>query len=133
MKKQQNLEMDSITYSFADGTKQVQPINKEIFIADHRGRKRSHSEVITILEQNGIDRGAISYTIDADTDSVVDSTVVEQHYTTKERYNAKRDFKEFKKGNPVEFQKERVQMINRLSDGLSKRLRFNLTNLAFLN
>lgn len=132
MKKQQNLEMDSVTYSFVDGTKQVQPINKEAFFADHRGRKRSRYDIVAILEQNGLDRGATSYTIDADTDNVTNDIDLGQSFTAKERYNAKRDFIEFKKGNPQDFHKERVQLINRLSDGLSKRLRFNLVNLAFL-
>lgn len=133
MKKQQNLEMDTITYSFADGTKQVQPINKEIFIADHKGRKRSHNEVIDILRQNGIDRGAISHIIDADTDTS-DSIVIEKEtFTSQERYNAKRDHREFKANNPEVYHKERAKLINQLSDGLAKRLRFNLTNLSFLN
>lgn len=133
MRKRNKLEMDTVTYSFADGTKQVQPINKEAFFSDNKGKIRSSNEMFELFKQTGLDRGAVSFTIDADTEEQIINNSVEQHYTFKERYNAKRDYKEFKKNNPEQFHKERVKLINQLSDGLSKRLKFNLTNLSYLN
>ena len=123
-------EMNTITYSFADGTKQVQPINKEVYFAE-RNRKRSFAEILEIFKSTASDKKAVSFVIDADEEFTVNKEVKET-FTAKERYNAKRDYREFRK-NVVEFSKDRNKFIGYLTDKLSGKLKFNLTGLAMLN
>lgn len=126
MKKQQQ-ELTTVTYNFKDNTKVVQHIGKNIHF-DERGRKRSIGEIMNIFHTTAWDKGAISFTLDAESSEEIDNTK-EIHFTSKERYNAKRDYKEFKKRNPEAFRKENNKFINELMDKLTRRLRFNLTNL----
>lgn len=122
--------MNTITYSFADGTKQVQPVNKEVYFAE-RGRKRSFNEILEVFKSTASDKKAISFTIDADEETVfnVEEKVT---FTAKERYNAKRDYREYKKNVEV-FSKEKNKFLAYLADKFSGKLRFNLTQVGTLN
>jgi len=124
-------ELTSVTYNFADGTKQVQPINKGIYIGE-RNKKRSYDEVINVLRTTSLDKGAVSFTIDSESNDTIE-VVKEEYFTAKERYNAKRDYIEFKSKNPQEFFKQQQRFRAEMTDKLKRRLRFNLTNLSYLN
>jgi len=130
MKTKELEEITSVTYSFADGTKVVQPINKEVFV-DYKGRKKSINEVLQVFHTTALDKKATSFTLDGDVEDAI--VVNEQHFTTKERKNAKRDYAEFKAMNSVGFFKEQQKFRSELIDKLSKRVRFNLTKLSNLN
>lgn len=130
MKKQQEVrEMNSITYSFVDGTKQVQPINKEVYFGE-RGRKRSFYEILDVFKSTASDKGAINFTIDAETENTIERPVNES-FTAKEKYRAKKDYKEFKKNTAV-FSKERSKFLAYIADKFSGKLRFNLVQVGML-
>lgn len=124
-------DLTTVTYNFADNTKIVQPIGKDMF-TDSRGRKITMNEVHNIFRTTASDKGAISYDLNTIESEVVDNTK-EVYFTATERKYVKRDYKEFKRNNPEQFHKEKNQLVNFLTDRLSKRLRFNLINLSTLN
>ena len=126
-----NNDFTTVTYSFVDNTKIVQPVNKGMF-TDSRGRKITMNEVHNIFRTTASDKGAISYSVETTESQVIDNTKP-VYFTATERKYAKRDYKEFKRNNPEQFHKERNQLVSFLTDRLSKRLRFNLTNLSTLN
>lgn len=55
-------QMGTITYNFADGTKQVCPINQAVFF-DERGRKKQLNQVMEVFNSTAWDLGAISFEI----------------------------------------------------------------------
>lgn len=50
----------NVTYKFADGTIQRQPVNSEMF-TDDRGASRPLHKVMEVFEQTMLDRNAISF------------------------------------------------------------------------
>lgn len=122
-------ELDTVTYSFADGTKQVQPVNKESFF-NEKNRRRSNDEMIKLFQQTMYDKGAISFSIDAEE---AENTKVEKeiHFTIKDRKNAKRDYKEFRNRNLPGFINNRKAFRTEFLDKLKRKLKFNLTNVSF--
>lgn len=50
----------TITYLFKDGTKQVQNLNKEIFV-DHKGKALSPSQIMNVFETTAHDLKAIGF------------------------------------------------------------------------
>lgn len=130
MKTQQIENLTTVTYNFTDGTKVVQPISKDVLFG-YKGKKRSFNEILDIFQTTAYDKKATSFTLDGEVDQIeVDKEI---YFTSTERKNAKRDYKEFKSKNPVEFFKQQSKFRNELMDKLRKQLRFNLTNITLLN
>jgi len=128
--KPNNVEnLTSVTYSFVDGTKVVSPVSKGALV-DNRNKKRSYSEMIVLFQQSSWDKGAISFTLDAEEESIVNNTK-EIYFTSKERKYAKKDYKDFKSSNPQEFFKQQQKFRAELIDKLSNKLRFNLTKVSY--
>jgi len=50
----------SVTYNFADGTKQVATINSQVFY-DEKGRKKDLNVVVSIFQSTAHDLKAISF------------------------------------------------------------------------
>ena len=71
--------MNTITYTLENGTKIVQPINKESFI-NEKGRKRTEVEMHKLFADTAWDKRAVKYTIDSETDESV-ATEKELHFT----------------------------------------------------
>ena len=128
MKNQEITLGDSVTYNFADGTKVVQPITKEGLL-NIKGNKKSLQDIHDMLSTTMIDKGAISYAINADSNEVITSND-DLHFTAKERYNAKKDYKDFQKENPAGFANSlkqfRAMVIDKFTNTKMK-VRMNVT------
>ena len=121
--------MNTITYTLENGTKIVQPINKESFI-NEKGRKRTEAEMHKLFADTAWDKRAVKYTIDSETNESV-TTEKEIHFTKNERKVAKRDYKDFQKSNPngfkqslKSFQKQFVDVVTN-----SRRIKMNIGNI----
>jgi hypothetical protein len=119
----------TVTYTLANGAKIAQPITKESFF-DIKGRRKNESQLHKIFQETAWDKGAISYTVDSDTDETV---IVEKeiHFTKNEKKIAKRDYEEYKKSNPNGFNKSLFEFQKQFVDTLSKnkRIRMNIANV----
>lgn len=128
MKNQEITVGDSVTYSFADGTKVTQPITKQ-GLTNIKGGKKSPQEVESMLSSTMVDKGAISYSVNAESNEVVVETK-ESHFTAKEKSNAKRDYREFQKENPQGFNNSLKQFRAMVVDKFTNtkmRVRMNVT------
>ena len=126
MKKE---DLTTVVYHFADGTKIVQQINKESFV-NEKDRQKSSEEMHYMFQSTCIDKKAVSYTLNGDAENI--KIVKEQHFTKEERKNAKRDYKEFKRLNPNEFNNSLNQFKQMVTDKFAfntRPLRFNLVSL----
>lgn len=119
----------TVTYTLANGAKIAQPITKESFF-DIKGRKRNESQMHKLFEETAWDKGAVSYTVDSDTDETV-VLQKEIHFTKNEKKIAKRDYKEFQKSNPNGFNNALSNFQKVFVDALtkSKRIRMNIVNV----
>ena len=121
--------MNTITYTLENGTKIVQPINKQAFV-NEKGRLRTEGEMHKLFADTAWDKRAVKYTIDSETDESV-TTEKEIHFTKNERKVAKRDYKDFQKSNPngfkqslKSFQKQFVDVVTN-----SRRIKMNISNV----
>ena len=121
--------MNTVTYTLKNGTKIVQPINKECFV-NHKGNPVSEATLHQLFSDTAWDKRAVKYTIDSETNESIDTTR-EIHFTKNEKKIAKRDYKDFMKSNPngfkqslKTFQKQFVDVITH-----NKRIRMNLSNV----
>ena len=121
--------MNTITYTLENGTKIVQPINKQSFV-NEKGRLRTEAEMHKLFADTAWDKRAVKYTIDSETDESI-ATEKELHFTKNERKVAKRDYKDFQKSNPngfkqslKSFQKQFVDVVTN-----SRRIKMNIGNI----
>ena len=121
--------MNTVTYTLENGTKIVQPINKQAFV-NERGRKRTEAEMYKLFSDTAWDKRAIKYTIDSETDESIDTTK-EIHFTKNERKVAKRDYKDFIKSNPNGFKQSLKSFQKQFVDAVThnKRIRMNISNV----
>ena len=121
--------MNTITYTLENGTKIVQPINKECFV-NQKGNKISESALHQLFSDTAWDKRAIKYTIDSETNESV-ATEKEIHFTKNARKVAKRDYKEFQKSNSLGFKHSLRAFQKQFVDALTnnKRIRFNIGNV----
>lgn len=125
MKNQE--ELTTVTYNFADNTKVVQPINKQAYF-DEKGRKRSIQQLHHVFETTAYDKKAIGYTLEGKESVAV--AVEEPQFTKVERYNAKKDYKDFIKSNLKEFNNQKKQFAAMVVDKFMNnkmRVRINAT------
>lgn len=119
----------TVTYTLENGTKIVQPINKQAFV-NEKGRKRTEEELHKLFQDTTWDKRAISYTIDSETNESL-SKEKEIHFTKNEKRIAKKDYKDFMKSNSLGF-KHSLRVFQKLFvDSLTnnKRIRFNIGNV----
>ena len=121
--------MNTVTYAIENGTKIVQPINKQAFV-NEKGRLRTEGEMHKVFADTAWDKRAVKYTIDSETDESI-ATEKELHFTKNERKVAKRDYKDFQKSNPngfkqslKSFQKQFVDVVRN-----SRRIKMNSGNI----
>ena len=121
--------MNTITYTLENGTKIVQPINKQAFV-NERGRKRTEAEMHKLFADTAWDKGAVKYVIDSETDESI-ATEKEIHFTKNERKVAKRDYKDFIKSNPNGFKQSLKSFQKQFVDAVTynKRIRMNISNV----
>ena len=121
--------MNTITYTLENGTKIVQPINKQAFV-NEKGRLRTEAEMHKLFADTAWDKRAVKYTIDSETNESV-TTEKEIHFTKNERKVAKRDYKEFQKSNSIGFKHSLKAFQKQFVDALTnnKRIRFNISNV----
>ena len=121
--------MNTITYTLENGTKIVQPINKQAFV-NERGRKRTEAEMHKLFADTAWDKRAIKYTIDSETDESI-ATEKEIHFTKNERKVAKRDYKDFIKSNPNGFKQSLKSFQKQFVDSVtnSRRIKMNISNI----
>ena len=119
----------TVTYTLENGSKIVQPINKECFV-NHKGNRISEDTLHQLFSDTAWDKRAIKYTIDSETDESIDTTK-EIHFTKNEKKVAKRDYKDFQKSNPNgfkqslrSFQKQFVDVVTN-----SRRIKMNIGNI----
>ena len=119
----------TVTYTLENGTKIVQPINKQALV-NEKGRPRTEAEMHKLFADTAWEKGAVKYVIDSETNESVDTTK-EIHFTKNERKVAKRDYKDFIKSNPngfkqslKSFQKQFVDVITN-----SRRIKMNISNV----
>lgn len=119
----------TVTYTLENGTKIVQPINKQAFV-DEKGRKKTEAQLHKLFTETAWDKRAVSYTIDSETNESM-SSEKEIYFSKNDRKVAKRDYKEFQKSNPHgfkqslrSFQKQFVDVITH-----NKRIRMNISNV----
>ena len=119
----------TVTYTLENGTKIVQPINKECFI-NEKGRQRTEVEMHKLFADTAWDKRAVKYTIDSETDESIDTTK-EIHFTKNERKVAKRDYKDFQKSNPNGFKQSLKTFQKQFVDAVThnKRIRMNISNV----
>ena len=121
--------MNTVTYTLENGTKIVQPINKQAFV-NEKGRRKTEAEMHKLFADTAWDKRAVKYTIDSETDESI-ATEKELHFTKNERKVAKRDYKDFQKSNPNgfkqslrSFQKQFVDVVTN-----SRRIKMNIGNI----
>lgn len=119
----------TVTYTLENGTKIVQPINKQAFV-NEKGRLRTEAEMHKLFSDTAWDKRAIKYTIDSETNESIDTTK-EIHFTKNERKVAKRDYKEFQKSNPLGFKQSLRSFQKQFVDAIThnKRIRMNISNV----
>ena len=122
--------MNTITYTLENGTKIMQPINKQAFV-NEKGRQRTEAEMHKLFSDTAWDKGAVKYTIDSETNELI-ATEKELHFTKNERKVAKRDYKEMVKSNSLSFRHSLKAFQMYFVDTLTsnKRLRFNIGNVV---
>ena len=119
----------TVTYTLENGTKIVQPINKECFV-NQKGNKISESALHQLFSDTAWDKRAVKYTIDSETNESV-TTEKEIHFTKNERKVAKRDYKDFIKSNPNGFKQSLKTFQKQFVDAIThnKRIRMNISNV----
>jgi hypothetical protein len=122
--------MNTITYTLENGTKIIQPINKQAFV-NEKGRERTEVEMHKLFSDTAWDKRAVKYTIDSETNESV-ATEKELHFTKNERKVAKRDYKEVVKSNSLGFKHSLRVFQKQFVDAIinNKRSRFNITNVV---
>jgi arginyl-tRNA--protein-N-Asp/Glu arginylyltransferase len=128
MKNQEITPGDTIVYNLVNNVKVVQPINKQAFV-NEKGRQRTHQDMINLFSDTAFDKRAESFTLNSE--SVVNEVqTFEPEFTAKERYNAKKDYKDFKKENPNGFNNSLKQFRAMVTDKFANtkmRVRMNVT------
>ena len=121
--------MNTVTYTLENGTKIVQPINKQSFV-NEKGRRKTEAEMHKLFSDTAWDKRAIKYTIDSETDESI-ATEKELHFTKNERKVAKRDYKDFQKSNPNGFKQSLKSFQKQFVDSVtnSRRIRMNISNI----
>ena len=121
--------MNTVTYTLENGTKIVQPINKQSFV-NEKGRRKTEAEMHKLFADTAWDKRAVKYTIDSETDESIDTTK-EIHFTKNERKVAKRDYKDFQKSNPKGFNQSLSNFQRQFIDAIThnKRIRMNISNI----
>ena len=121
--------MNTVTYTLENGTKIVQPINKQAFV-NEKGRLRTEGDLHKLFADTAWDKGAIKYTIDSETDESI-ATEKEIHFTKNERKVAKRDYKDFQKSNPNGFKQSLKSFQKQFVDSVtnSRRIKMNISNI----
>ena len=121
--------MNTVTYTLENGTKIVQPINKQAFV-NEKGRQRTEAEMHKLFADTAWDKRAVKYTIDSETNESV-TTEKEIHFTKNERKVAKRDYKGFMKSNPNGFKQALRSFQKQFVDAIThnKRIRMNISNV----
>lgn len=121
--------MNTITYTLENGTKIVQPINKQAFV-NEKGRQRTEAEMHKLFADTAWDKRAVKYTIDSETNESV-TTEKELYFTKNERKVAKRDYKEFQKSNSLGFKHSLKAFQKQFVDSVtnSRRIRINISNV----
>jgi hypothetical protein len=121
--------MNTITYTLENGTKIMQPINKQAFV-NEKGRQRTEAEMYKLFSETAWDKGAVKYTIDSETNESIPVTK-EIHFTKNERKVAKRDYKEMVKSNSLSFRHSLKAFQKEFVDALTnnKRIRFNINKV----
>jgi len=119
----------TVAYTLENGTKIVQPINKQAFV-NEKGRQKTEAEMHKLFADTAWDKRAVKYTIDSETNESV-ATEKELHFTKNERKVAKRDYKEFQKSNLLGFKHSLKAFQKQFVDSLTnnKRIRFNISNV----
>ena len=119
----------TVTYTLENGTKIVQPINKECFV-NQKGNKISESALHQLFSDTAWDKRAIKYTIDSETNESI-TTEKEIHFTKNERKVAKRDYKDFMKSNPNGFKHSLRTFQKQFVDSVTncRRIRMNISNV----
>jgi len=119
----------TVTYTLENGTKIVQPINKQAFV-NEKGRLRTEAEMHKLFADTAWDKRAVSYTIDSETN---ESVVIEKeiHFTKNAKKTAKRDYKDFKQSNSLGFKHSLKAFQKQFVDSLTnnRRIRFNIGNV----
>ena len=121
--------MNTVTYTLENGTKIVQPINKQSFV-NEKGRRKTEAEMHKLFADTAWDKRAVKYTIDSETDESIDTTK-EIHFTKNERKVAKRDYKDFIKSNPQGFKQSLKSFQKQFVDSVtnSRRIKMNISNV----
>ena len=121
--------MNTVTYTLENGTKIVQPINKECFV-NHKGNPVSEATLHQLFSDTAWDKRAVKYTIDSETNESVETTK-ELHFTKNERKVAKRDYKDFMKSNPNGFKQSLKSFQKQFVDSVTncRRIRMNISNV----
>ena len=121
--------MNTVTYTLENGTKIVQPINKQSFV-NEKGRRKTEAEMHKLFADTAWDKRAVKYTIDSETNESV-ATEKEIHFTKNERKVAKRDYKDFIKSNQNGFKQSLKSFQKQFVDAIThnKRIRMNISNV----
>lgn len=122
--------MNTITYTLENGTKIVQPINKQALV-NEKGRKRTEAEMYKLFADTAWDKRAVKYTVDSETNESV-TTEKEIHFTKNERKVAKRHYQYFMKSNPNRFKQFLSTFQKQFVDAITncKRIRINISNIV---
>ena len=121
--------MNTITYTLENGTKIVQPINKQALV-NEKGRLRTEAEMHKLFAETACEKSAVKYTIDSEDGGGIVVTK-EIHFTKNERKVAKRDYKDFIKSNPNGFKQSLKSFQKQFVDAVThnKRIRMNISNV----
>lgn len=126
-------DLQTVTYHFADNTKQMQPVVKQSFF-NEKGKTKTMDDMNNLFNQTAADRKAIAFTTnlsDFSNEIVPELQVV--HFDKKERKNAKKDYKDFQKLNPGAFKNQLQQFKAMVTDKFANtkmRVRMNVTVIA---
>jgi len=130
-----NSELTTVTYLFADNSKQVQPITNKSFEGGKKGNK-TMQEMHDMFADTASDKGkaCTGYTLDGNIESQ-DTVISERIQSSKaEIKTAKRDLKEMKQRNPKGFHHSLNQFKAMVVDKFAsntRRIRFNVKQGTF--
>ena len=121
--------MNTVTYTLENGTKIVQPINKQAFV-NEKGHRKTEAEMHKLFADTAWDKRAVKYTIDSETDESI-VTEKELHFTKNEIKIAKRDYKDFIKSNPNGFKQSLRSFQKQFVDSVtnSRKIKMNISNI----
>jgi hypothetical protein len=119
-------EITTVTYNFSDGSRVVQPINKQAMF-DERKKKKTITQLWVLFQQTCWDKRAVSFVIDSEVNGVIKSEK-EIHFSVLDKKLAKFQHKMNQKNVSIKSKKELIDFQKQLVNAVThkRNLRMNI-------